>query len=492
MAKRKKKRSVSTGTGRRFASVKPKSHPSPAQRRKKAPRPSKAERSLRDRILKFAYQERFKPDFVEAIKAYVQLKPDDDVLTIEKETDIPGFQEWYFHDFVTHTGERIIDLFAAEIELSLHPAQAKMLADWIEWNYLRLFEIQEVNPGSGVIVEDVLSGEVLEVNDISASYGLQRWMLFLARPLLTDGRLHFTGIGKSLTPLQKSDMMRFVRPLWEEYQTNHPQTNLTNFYRDHSLDLWHHVDNIHEESKHPPTALTKEKHPVVLARAHFSIHCAPYEIEDLLDECIEFNYAGPSAEATDALHYNWLMRGRSHVPENPNPIEGKGVILRKEVPLGPDQSSYPSLGDINLNEDRLVLHCISRERLEAGKVLLKEILGIRIQYQDEEFESLKERRTKPVDEEPPAKTYNPAIDTEEALLFQKKIVRRETERWLDEPSPNLGSSPRQAMQTPEGRKIVMETLKSIEYLAEQARQDGKTPPMDLDYLLSELGIEGVS
>lgn len=492
MAKKKKKRSVSTGTGRRFASVTPKSHQTPTQRKKKAPRPSKAERSLRNRIQNFTSQNRFRQDFKKAVMAYFQMKSDDEVLTYNEETDVPGFEEWYFNDFVTHTGERLINLFAAEIGPSLHPAQAKILSDWIEWNCLRLFEIQEVNPGSGVIAEDVLSGEVLEINDISVSYSIQRWMLFLARPLLTEDRLSFTGVGKGLIPLQKPEMMRFVRPLWEEYQANHPQANPTDFYRDHSLDLWHHVDDIHEESQRPPTALTMEKHPVVIARAHFSIHCAPYEIEDLLDECIEFHYAGPSAKSPDALHYNWLLRGRSYVPENPNPMEGKAVVLRTEVPLGPDQQSYISLGDINLHEDQLDLHCTSRERLEAGKALLKEILGIRIQYQDEEFESFAERQAAPVDEEPPAKTYNPAIDTEEARLFHKKFIRRETERWLDEASPNLGSSPRQAMQTPEGRKKVLDALKSIDYLAEQARQDGKTPPMDLDYLLSELGLEGIS
>ncbi len=229
-----------------------------------------------------------------------------------------------------------------------------------------------------------------------------------------------------------------------------------------------------------------------MARAHFSIHCAPYEIEDILEECAEFNYAGPSAKSPDTLHYNWLLRGRSHVPENPNPTEVKSIILRTEIPLGPDQQSYMSLGDVNLHEDRLVLQCMSRERLEAGKALLKEILGIRIQYQDEEFESFADSLAAPMEEEPPAKTYDPAMNTEESLLFRKKFVRRETERWLDDPNPNLGSSPRQAMQIPEGRKKVLETLKSIEYLAERARQDGDPPPMDLDYLLSELGLEGIS
>lgn len=491
MARKKKKRSVPKGTGQRFASVQPKPRPTPAQQRKKPPGPSKAERSLRNQIEKFIIQDRFKQDFKKAIVAYFQMKSDDDVLTYNEETDMLGFQEWYFSDFVTHTGERLIDLFATEIGPSLHPAQAKMLADWTEWNYLRLLEIQEVNPGSGVIVEDVLNGEVLEINDISASYGTQRWMLFLARPLLTEGRLHFTGVGKGLTPLQKPGMLKFVQPLWEEYQTNHPQANPSDFYRDHSLDLWHYVDHIHEVSKHPPTALTMEKHLVVLARASFSIHCAPYEIEDILEECIEFNYAGPSAESPDALHYKWLLRGRSHVPENPDPGEGKHVILRAEIPLGPDQPSYMSLGDVNLHEDRLILQCLSRERLEAGKALLKEILGIRIQYQDEEFESFAERLAAPVDEEPPAKTYDPALDTEEALLFQKKFIRRETERWLDDQIPALGTSPRQAMQTHEGRQKVLEVLKSIEYLAERARQDGQVPPMDLDYLFSELGLEGI-
>jgi hypothetical protein len=35
-------------------------------------------------------------------------------LDFEK-NDLPGFQEWLFFDFVTHTGERIIELFIKEM-----------------------------------------------------------------------------------------------------------------------------------------------------------------------------------------------------------------------------------------------------------------------------------------------------------------------------------------------------------------------------------------
>ena len=133
---------------------------------RRAARPaSRNERVLRERILKFTYQQRFKADMDRAIRLYFGEDALQDGALVLDEAQIPGFQEWYIHDYITSEGERIIDLFAGDRGPRLPTAQRQILDDWRRINRCRLFEVQEVEPGIGVVVQDSLSGEVLQVQE---------------------------------------------------------------------------------------------------------------------------------------------------------------------------------------------------------------------------------------------------------------------------------------------------------------------------------------
>jgi hypothetical protein len=184
----KPKRKVSKGTGKRYTSTRTRPAVEAAPRIR-PPEPGYTEKSLRKRIQGFAYQgDRFKADFEKALELYLEQKPGKGVPLYLDDGDFPGFQEWYFFDFVTRTGKRIIDLFLEEMGPRLNAAQRAMLADWLAWNRPRLLEFQEVRPGIGVVVQDLLSGETFEVNDISASYNVTRWTFGLFRPIRTARR----------------------------------------------------------------------------------------------------------------------------------------------------------------------------------------------------------------------------------------------------------------------------------------------------------------
>src|SRR5947207_5629681 len=134
----------------------------PAVRRR---RESSAEEALRARIQDFTYQRRFKADFDRATELYfgedsLSAHPVRGRTLVADEADIAEFQEWYIHDFVTAEDERIVDLFAREVGPSLPPAQSQMIEDWRRSNRRRLLEIQEVRPGVGETVQDLLSGAV--------------------------------------------------------------------------------------------------------------------------------------------------------------------------------------------------------------------------------------------------------------------------------------------------------------------------------------------
>jgi len=447
--------------------------------RQVAPPASRNARVLRERIQDFAYQQRFRADVDRAIRLYHGKDAlQDDILVLD-EKRIPDLQEWYVHDYVTSEGERVIDLFARDIGPQLPTAQRQMLDDWRRINRYRLFEVQEVEPGLRVTVQDLLGGETLQVSDISASYALHRWQVFMARPLLTEGRLHFTGSMIPLSPLQKPALLEFARGLWNRYQAQHPQASLNDFYRDHSLDLIRRQTEIVNAPL--PVVYTPEGHPVAPCTARYAV-TDPRAVEERLDQAEEFAYAGPADEDGTALAYVWLLRGRSRVPEVP---VTEGMVLKTEWMSVSGELSCRSLGDVRLWAGRLELSCLSKERLKAGKALLSKIVGRLLLHLGDTYQDLEDMIESA--EPSPARDISSEIDS----AIMRRVLETQRDEWLNTPVPGLGDkSPREAARDPAMREQIDELFKVLEYIEEQKRQDGR-PYLDVVDLRRELGLPPV-
>ena len=276
-----------------------------------------AEALLREKIMDFAYQPRFGNGFERALELYFGKAARNRTLVADEE-ELPGFQEWYFFDFVLPSGRRLVDRFAEEVGPTLPEAEARLLAAWREMNRLRLFEVQSVMPGTGVVVLDLLSGETLTVNDRSASRSLRRWMVILARPSQAVDRICFTGSSTALTPMYKKDMLEAAQKLWDEHRMQYPEAAFSDFYRDRSLDLLRAMQRLQEEAMRPPIFLSAEGHKLMEARAEYVVRDFQ-AVVGRLDSAEEFVDVGPSDDEPDATHFDWLLRGRSNVPETPAP-----------------------------------------------------------------------------------------------------------------------------------------------------------------------------
>ena len=447
------------------------------------PKPDPDEQALRPTIQKFAYQKRFAADFEQAMELYFGKGAGKKRVLSLEEADTANFQEWFFHDYVTATGERIIDLLEAEVGPTLPPTQQQILHDWISSNRQRLLEVQEVTPGVGEIVKDLLNGEVFRVNDISFSYGAKQWNIALARTLLTQGRWHFTGAGNLIPPLYKQQVVEPVQALWQVYQQQNPQATVDDFYRDRSLD----VRNVVAESQRQPlydVYVTNEGHPLIDAVAEYRIHDR-YAVLDLLDEAEEFNDAGPEEDDPEAEHYNWLARGRSSVP-SVSPMPDRALILKSEWTLGPGQPTFLSLGDVTVEAKRLKLSCLSRQRLSAGRALLEQLLGDLITHQRDHFSEMKLNQGEGRASQRTSLPAKPLSLVEKRM--QKELFVQQAEAWLDNPIPKLGNlSPRQAVKTPAGRAEVAEMLKTMEYLEAERREEGQ-PYINTRAIRRELGL----
>jgi len=439
---------------------------------------ARAEDRLRNRIQDFAFQPRFEAEFEPALARFFGEEVTRTRTLVADEGEMPEFLEWYFFDYPTRSGETIIDIFAREEGEKLPERERELLDLWRRWNRYRLFEVQKVMPGTGVVVEDLLSGEVLEVHDRSASRSIQRWTILLARPLYTD-RLHFTGTATSLPPLKKGSVLDYSRQLLADFQAQHPEATLDEFYGRHGLDIRQFM---RRKASEKPVWITPEGHRIESCVALYRVNDGD-AVAEQLDEAEEFNFAGPSADYRDALHFNWLLRGRSHVPEELKPEAG-ALIHDSQWFLEPGSPRYRSLGDVSLWPDRLELSCLSRTRLEAGKALLESLLGELISHRRDKIESMEELMA----HRPSEPRARPHVPREVAEAEASRLLRERYGNWADEPVEGLGGkTPREAIEDPEGRAKVIEMLKIAEFIEEGRRRAGE-PWYDVNQIRRELGL----
>jgi hypothetical protein len=288
--------------------------------------------------------------------------------------------------------------------------------------------------------------------------------------------------------MYKTEMVEAAQKLWADYQAMHPGAALSDFYRDQSLDLLRTIKRLQAEASRPPVFVSAEGHALMEARAEYIVRDA-VGVGDRLGEAEEFNYAGESEEGPGAEHFNWLLRGRSHVPEKPMPEKG-ALSLRSDWTAGPGEPAYRSLGDITLWDNRLELECMSRERLEAGKALLEEVLGDLVRHKRDRIKPLKVEAQSPLSNPSAPQHSQPRsyLGAEERA-FRQDMMERTTQEWLDAPMPALNNlTPRQAAQTPEGRAEVLERLKLSEYFEDERRARGEPPVIDIARIRRELGL----
>ncbi len=68
------------------------------------------------------------------------------------------FLEWYIHDYpIAGQGRPVIQLFL-ESKPKLSPEEMQVLQDW-QSAYISVFQVKKVEPGKGILAEDIFSGE---------------------------------------------------------------------------------------------------------------------------------------------------------------------------------------------------------------------------------------------------------------------------------------------------------------------------------------------
>ena len=361
-----------------------------------------------------------------------------------------NFWDWIIHDWLDEvSGKLVIDLYL-ENKRTLNLDERRILT-MMKNSVLSLYEVQEVFPEKGLLLNDLIRGGQYTVKEKAATEGLAKWDILATRLLQVDGLYIMSGAGYPYPINVKDGILRNLVSLYKHYRKKAPDLGIDTFLKANGPRFnfcWY--DLVRNPPK--PKLTTTDGEPMVVCKAY-------YELEDkgLIVEALK------NIEEFEEERSEFVWFGKRD-----------------------KDGGAKMLGRVSFETDTLVLECNSRERLKRGKEIIQEhIPGIRHKvdsYEDiyKHLDSLKEK---------PRQKEQSDIPIEVQQQLYTTFRERHCREWLTEKIPALeGKTPKQAIRSKHGRNQVKELLKSFENLEEHNKKAGK-PYYNLSWMWDELGIK---
>jgi len=363
-----------------------------------------------------------------------------------------NFMEWLIFDHMidVDNDKTLID-FYMENNKKLSLDEHRVLT-MMKNSVISLYEVQEVFPEKGLLLKDLLMGGEYDVREKSATRSVRKWDIFASRLLLVDGQHIMSGSVYAFHLKQKERILDDIHAEFEDYKEEYPDASMDDFlkYNSESFNFYWY-DLIQNPT--PIKLHTTSGEPILISKALFEIKDKEAVINGL-PKIKGFEQGKDS--------YTWYDKRDK---------EGSATIL----------------GRAEIKDNKLILESNSKKRLDKGKKLILEALSDAVVHKVDTFQdpmeamkSYKESSTdKPVNELP--------MEIQQQIYT--KFMQGLYEKWLQEKIPALdGRTPIQAVKTDEGRKKVIELLKSIENSEEHNKKQGR-PFYDVLWMWERLKIE---
>lgn len=376
----------------------------------------------------------------------------------ERFEDIPiniaeiNFWDWIVHDFVVdvENDKTLIDLYMENNRrMSLDEHKVLRL---MKNSIISLYEVQEVLPEKGLLLKDLLLGGEYDVHEKAATRTLGKWDIYAARLIYIDGKYSMSGSAYPYPVKQKERILEDIYFEFEDYRQEYPEEDMDDFLKRNSeIFNFYWYDLIQNPA--PMILHTTTGEPMIISKAIF-------EIKD--KETVRNGLTNIKGFEKQGEDFIWLAKKNK---------EGSATILgRTEIKAG-----------------KLILECNSKTRLEDGKKLiikeLSDVLNHKIDTFQDTMEALKEYKKKP------HKESATPIPLEIQQQMYTKFMQKHSEEWLKKKIPVLnGKTPMQAIKTKEGRRKVIELLKSFENSQEHNKKEGR-PFYDTSWMWERLGLE---
>lgn len=364
--------------------------------------------------------------------------------------------EWLVSDAILEFGGKRV----RAVDLALGPGGPLLTAHGKEWvkaigeSPLSLYEVQEVTPGEGLEVKDLLRRDapVVKVTERSASRTLVKWDIFGARIAhRPDGHV-FTG---AIYPMDRQRAHKCLEEILDELAREKSVDD--EIYREvvgtTIADYW--LEQFTEEPRLPEVVHASTGDPISLTVDH-------YAVTDW-DSLTAILSAQPDVDGD-------VDEGWTRFEPMKDQMRRTWASLTKKSP------------------NSLEVFCPTLKLADEAREWLEKIAGTAVRFKAREIvDPMSPKAMEAARKKSPA---GPEIPPELKAQVEREFLKRHYERWPDEPVPALGGkTPKAAVRTKKGRQAVIELLKDFEiHEARKASREGGEP-FDFGFLWEQLGLE---
>lgn len=399
----------------------------------------RAGQELRRKLGEFADQPSFAWDAARAQDLYLgsldqQLVDRQDDFTMER------CFEWFIFDYKMSGGQTIIETFREEQAYLLSEHERNLLADWC-CSRISMYEVQEVIPGQGLIVLDLLAHGEYYVHDINAASEIGAGSILLMRVLKVGQEYEFSTSGLALPAECKTALVNRINKDLQEHLKGKKseRRTLTGYLKEkaHKINAW-----VMEMGVGGGSADLQPRERTKTYRTIFAV-INWLEALNLLKQSSSFLLIqektepdGSFIQATAA----WL--GESHHLEAPTGKPGEN-----ERSAGPPDGLRPVLGHIILTPQFMVFTAGScGELAEAEKMLLSLFNGFVDQQQD--ISRARQSRLAEVVFEAVLDAASQKDREEAKKVFQKPVLSTDGNySWPDEGCAEVAGRVREDLKT---------------------------------------------
>ena len=340
----------------------------------------------------------------------------------------------------------VAEIYVKERDSRLDLLERKLIES-INRKPYSFWEVLSVDKGNSMKLQDVFIGSHIEVQERSGSEYVQAGDLLYGRAVLVDGVGMLIGLGATLIPPgRKPDIIQLRKRL------RHGRSSITDetlYEWDAEIrELFFHIDHsLHS----PPQLCNTDGNPLEFHRLIYEVTSTEEAFEKLSDLCVTIEsdelYADAKLDDTGRIirvEIPWDRHGHKASPGMPNTV----------------------LGRILIDGHRLTAEVNSAERAEALRQEIDIRLGNRCRFKVDEIQDLDSMMRKQTSGAVPKK-----LSTEQEELIRHPEVQEQLtemickhwEGWVDNIIPALGGkSPRDAINTADGREAVEALLKDAE------------------------------
>lgn len=294
-------------------------------------------------------------------EAFAEFLGDERPREFEQDEQIE-FTEWVIWDYVAPALRRtVLEEYLLRRGGRLPPEERRVLEGWAR-AAISLYRIREVRRNEGVELEDLLRGGRVFVRDRSLSLGARRGQACLVRVLET-GDHHEANALCRFVPAQAAKQLRE----WIVRDRDETGLDWDRYLRANSHRLQRRALLLTFAQKGSGRIVTMEGDPVTFSTATYEVR-DPAALLAALDRCsvLRRNEPGESADP-ESISFTWVGD------------EGEG---------GGSDSGARVLGGVRIATNRLILECLSRERLQRGRALLEAVAGHALRHRGDRFTSL--------------------------------------------------------------------------------------------------------